>query len=60
MKEPRYNIGDNVLGRVICEVTPCLDYGGKPSFRYGYRYEHESEDKSLLYCAEATIARKCR
>ena len=58
-KQPIYKKGDVVLsGRIICEVNPCLDHGGKPSFRYGYRYEGESETLPLLYCMESTILRR--
>lgn len=58
MKEPKFKKGEKVDNRIIVEVVPCLDYGGKPSFRYGYKYEHEPEDVDLIWCAESTIIRK--
>lgn len=58
IKTSKFKVGDIVFGRLICEVIPCSDYGGKPSFRYGYRYPHEPEDIELIYCAESTLVRK--
>lgn len=60
MREPKWKKGDRVGNRIICEVIPCLDYGGKPSYRYGYKYDHEPEDIALIWCAESTIIRKLK
>lgn len=57
-KKPKWKIGDNVLNRIICEIVPCLDYAGRPSFKYGYRYQHEPKDIDLIYCQESTLLRK--
>jgi len=58
MKEPKYKKGDKVDNRIIVMVVPCLDYGRKPSYRYGYKYEHEPDNVDLIWCAESTIIRK--
>ncbi len=58
MNEPKFKKGDVILNRVICEVLPCIAYNGRPSFRYGYKYEHEPEGIDLIWCSESTIIRK--
>lgn len=57
VKEPKYKIGDVVNNRIIVEVIPCIDYGGKYGYRYGYRYENEPEDIYLMWCSESTLIR---
>lgn len=58
IKKPKWNVGDEVQGRIIVTVFAYPDYAGRPSFRYGYRFRGEPENINLIYCMEATIVKK--
>lgn len=57
-KIAKFKIGDDVHGRIICEVIRYVNYNGKIKYRYGYKYKDEPKDIELLYCEENTLIKR--